>query len=637
MQMTDYINCLIDDLYNTNRSLNDNIINILLYLKYFKDNKLNEKSSYKKSFQTYVKDILIFYNYQIHNLEIDEFDSLIDKYSQINESKSNVDYLKKILDNLMQKKELKQNMKELKNFNTNHNIVNYMLEIIKNDQSPNKKIINLFSGSGTFIRKAIEKKIDYHSLIGYDINDELNTIAKILIDLENDVDFTKQIYKNDLLKDEINIDKSNIIISDLPLDIKNLTHASCCSKIKQLKIRGTKSEPLIIQLITTLLAKNGKAIIFIPDSFLFSDSNQHVETRKLLLTNFCVEQVISVPEQKKSILVFSNRKQEKQIKLTDFNNTYDYILDVEKTYEKQYSLYYQNYYMEIPRQSLNNTYKFREIIEIYTNYQEKYTNQMVLVSYKNNTFKIVKYNENDVYQYIYISKRPDIYSQEFLNYHLFELFAKNLNYLTKGKCKSINTELILELNITVPDVKLQKNAIEYINLGSSVLIMLQQQQSELESMKNNLIESIITKKETKPLVDFCNIGHISNYKETIQINRNSNLAGQISLTTNESDNSTNMFYLTLNENMNKDYMNKDYMNKDLLFYLLKYNELELIKISNLGNTIQLPRGKLENLQIPILTEEDANNILKSKDIDEKIRKINQIYAQLISELTIGIF
>jgi hypothetical protein len=274
-----------------------------------------------------------------------------------------------------------------------------------------------------------------------------------------------------------------------------------------------------------------------------------------------------------------------------------------------------------------NFLKLKDIINIETDFQEKYNNQSVLVSYKNNTFKIIKQNENDTYQYVYTTKLPDIYPQDFLNYHLFELLVKNINYLTKGKCKSINVEQIMELNITIPDIKLQKNAIEYINLGGSILIMLQQQIIELDNMKYNLIESIVSGKKTKPLINFCNIGHISHGQNTIQINKNSNLAGQVSLSTSELENSNNMFFLTVNNDINS----------EMLYYLLKHNESELIKISNSGNTIQLPKGKLENFQIPILSEVDINKLLKCKDIDVKIKKLNQTYNELLSESTLGIF
>jgi hypothetical protein len=232
-----------------------------------------------------------------------------------------------------------------------------------------------------------------------------------------------------------------------------------------------------------------------------------------------------------------------------------------------------------------------------------------------------------MYQYVYTTKCPDIYPQEFLNYHLFELLVNNIDYLTKGKCKSINLDSILDLNISIPDIKLQKNIMEYINLNGSILIMLHQQISELKQLKHNLIESSIFNKKTKPLIEYCNIGHVSNAKNTIQINKNSNQSGQIGLTLNETDNSTNMFYLTMQEKTNK----------DMIYYLLKYHEPELMKISNSGNTIQLPKGKLENIEIPILTEEETNNLLKCKEIDEKIIKINNIYDQLLSESAIKIF
>jgi len=615
---------IIDIIYDLKGSLYYNIANILMYIHFFKENTNTKKSSYEILFENYCNDIISEYNYQIRKLNNNDFDQLIEHFENV-QFQDKTDYLKLIIDNFIQKKELKTHLKELKNFYTNYEIVDYMLDLIDKN-SNKKKIINLFSGTGTFMRKAINKKINFQTLYGFDINNELNIIAKLLLRLETE-DKNVKIFNGDLLKDEINIEKSDIIISDLPSDIKNLTHASCCSKIKQLKIRGTKSEPLIIQLITTLLTKNGKAILFIPDSFLFSDSNQHVETRKYLLNNFCIEQVIAISEHKKSILIFSNKKQDQQIKLTDINNTYEYLLDNDKIVEKFFSLFYQNYYIDLNEKPINKqTHKLRDIIKIDSQIQEQDQNLSVLISLKNNTFKIIKPNEIELYQYVYTTQRPDIYPQEFLNYHLFEFLVKNINYVTKGKCKSINIDLILDFNINIPDIKIQKNIMEFINLNSSVLIMLQQQITELEQMKINLIESTIIGKETTPVLTYCDVID-SNGIDTIQINRNSNIAGLVSFTSNEVNNSSNMFYLNI----------KNGINKDVIYYLLKYNEKELMRISNSRDTIQLPKGKLENLPIPILNEDDQNNLLKCKDIDNKLKKINEIYQALLLESGINIF
>ena len=55
--------------------------------------------------------------------------------------------------------------------------------------------------------------------------------------------------------------------------------------LEELKLRGTKSEPLILQLIFQLLKTGGKTVLLIPNNFLFGDSKQHIETRKFIYEN----------------------------------------------------------------------------------------------------------------------------------------------------------------------------------------------------------------------------------------------------------------------------------------------------------------------------------------------------------------
>ena len=135
-------------------------------------------------------------------------------------------------------------------------------------------------------------------------------------------------------------------------------------------------------------------------------------------------------------------------------------------------------------------------------------------------------------------------------------------------------------------------------------------------------------KKTSMLSEFCIISHESGEINTIQINRNSNMAGKVSRSTNDTDNSTNIYYLNIIENK---------INSDALYYILKYYEKNIIELSNVNNTIQLPRNKLEEMKIAILTNDEENEIIKCIIIDEKIKKINQIFQDLLSESMISCF
>ena len=636
---------LIANLYNEVVSLNYYIINILSYINFFKKllkTKQYEPKTVETELTKYIEDFNLKNKFVMQQLKNDDLEFIGDMF--INLDTYDVDYLQLLMNAFNLKKELKPYAKELKSLYTNDTVSDYIVNII-GPTNQYERILNLFSGTGSFIKKIIKnnkknKNAQEIPLFGYEINDELNIIASLLINLETDTDYSEKIIRCDLIKDEIPIEKSDIIVANLPSDIKNLTHASCCNRIKQLKIRGTKSEPLIIQLITTLLKKNGKAILKIPDSFLFGESNQHIETRKYLISNYCVEQIITIPNFKKSILIFSNKKPEKQIKFTDIDNTYELNLPINTISDKSFSLYYPNYHMSLKNEKNISTkkglYKINDIINISnidTDISKINKEETILISCKNNTLKITSLNQISQYDInnkflVYTTKNSEIYPQEFLNYHLFEFLSNNIKYITKGKCKTIDIDTILNLDIQIPDIKSQKNCLNYNNLNGSILVQLQQQITELEQMKNNLIKSTIMDKKTSMLSEFCNISNESKEINTIQINRNSNMAGKVSRSTNDTDNSTNIYYLNIIENK---------INSDVLYYILKYYEKNIIELSNVNNTIQLPRNKLEEIKIAILTKDEENEIIKCIIIDEKIKKINQIFQDLLSESMISFF
>jgi type I restriction-modification system DNA methylase subunit len=75
---------------------------------------------------------------------------------------------------------------------------------------------------------------------------------------------------------------------------QNMKHAECCERVNKLKIRGTKCEPLYLQLLMTSLKSGGLCAVIVPKSLLISDSSCHIETRKYLLKNFELKNIIEM-------------------------------------------------------------------------------------------------------------------------------------------------------------------------------------------------------------------------------------------------------------------------------------------------------------------------------------------------------
>ena len=74
-----------------------------------------------------------------------------------------------------------------------------------------------------------------------------------------------------------------------------------------------------------------------------------------------------------------------------------------------------------------------------------------------------------------------------------------------------------------------------------------------------------------------------------------------------------------------------------LYYILKYNEDELMKLANLSNTIQLAKNKLESFQIPILNNDQQLQILKCIEIDNKIKQFQNINNDILNSNIFELF
>jgi len=497
-------------------------------------------------------------------------------------------------------KQFKHKIKEFNLYFTDLKYIDYIDNIINNTKSNN--ICNLFSGFGKFIYNTYDEKKKY-LLVDENIYVVLISYINMLIkynEIQN-INFKIQ----NIITEDVTNHNYDLVLADLPDDIKNLIYANCNSKIKFLKIRGTKSEPLIVQYITQILNKTGTAIIITSNSLLFGDSTQHILTRKYIFENFGVE-IIDL-NNKKSLLILNRNKTNKIFfKFFDNNDVYEFIQ--EDIIKNSYSFYYYNYCKNLLKNTYLNTRKIENVL--YIKLFEKSNNNInydVLYSFKNNSFKIDKIENIDNADYIFISKDDNEYRQEFLNNELLALFNKSIQNITKGKMKILNLDTINELNINILDVNFQNQLIHY-NKNTKQILQLNSTQIEmLESFKNKYIDELINNKNKIKIQEICEITHESNNKNTIYINRNTNNAGTINLTNTEKENTTNNYYLHIkNSNFLHDYV----------YYILLYYEKEFIKLANSNKTISLNRKSVENFEIPYL------NIDEQQKIIDKNNKIN---------------
>jgi type I restriction enzyme S subunit len=219
------------------------------------------------------------------------------------------------------------------------------------------------------LNEKYKNKIDWdknkNSIYGFDIDENVRNFALLNTLLECEKDFSKTLVHNDSLRNDYLIDKDNktiidkvdIILANEPFGLKNIIHADCCTRINDLKIRGTKAEPLFLQLMMLSLNPGGRCAVIVPDGVLFNDAKLHKDTRKYLCENLNLLKVISLEDGlflntgvKSSILFFVNDGETEEvefckIKLSNGEIVEESItkVDNEDIEKNDYSLFVNKY------------------------------------------------------------------------------------------------------------------------------------------------------------------------------------------------------------------------------------------------------------------------------------------------------
>ena len=222
-------------------------------------------------------------------------------------------------------------MRDLGQYYTHRLVIDYMVKLcdIKMIDGMIEKTVDPTMGTGGFLTMAIKnlnskyQNIDWtknkDNIIGFDIDDNVKNMALLNIFLEIGEMCDNTLVKQDTLQNDmmfengVILNKAKVILANEPMGIKGIKHASCCNRIKELKIRGTKAEPLFLQLFMQALDDDGRCAVIIPDGILFNESRQHTNTRKYLIENFNLQKIISLDDKefflntgvKTSILFFT--------------------------------------------------------------------------------------------------------------------------------------------------------------------------------------------------------------------------------------------------------------------------------------------------------------------------------------------
>ena len=267
-----------------------------------------------------------------------------------------------------------QGMRDLGQYFTHRKVIKYMVELCDPKVKSNgtiETILDPSMGTGGFLTMAtkhlsanntnINWNLQQSNIYGFDVDENLKSLAYINLLLENNEIFENIRVQDTLCGDfkinDIIIDKYDVILANEPFGLKNIVHAECCRRVVDLKIRGTKAEPLFLQLMMISLNQNGRCAVIVPDGVLFNDAKLHKDTRKYLIDNLNLKKVIGMEDDtfmntgvKSSILYFVNdgtttNVEFCKIKLVNNNVVEETIKTVSKDIivSKDYSLFINKY------------------------------------------------------------------------------------------------------------------------------------------------------------------------------------------------------------------------------------------------------------------------------------------------------
>ena len=421
-------------------------------------------------------------------------------------------------------------MRDLGQYYTHRVLIKYMIELcnIKMIDGLIEKIVDPTMGTGGFLTMAIKhlnskyKNINWKknkdNIIGFDIDDNVKNMALLNIFLEIGELCTDTLVKQDTLHNDLKftsdgtiLQKAKIILANEPMGLKNIIHGSCCDRIKNLKIRGTKAEPLFLQLFMECLDDDGRCAVIVPDGVLFNESKLHKKTRKHLIENFNLQKIISLNDKKfflntgvkTSILFFTKdgyktkKVQFSEISLDNNENIKEKNIvetDYDTIKKHNYSLFVNKYNIKkFFIENFNIEYKkINDICDFLKKSKRKasfgkntgtypfYTSstkvkQCEEVDYKDECIIIgtggnanIKYGSNfSCSSDNFILKAKNTNENPNIKYLYYYLLC-NIDLLENGFCgatiKHISKKYIQDLKIPIPPPQIQKKIIKQIDL-----------------------------------------------------------------------------------------------------------------------------------------------------------------------------
>ncbi len=140
----------------------------------------------------------------------------------------------------------------------------------------------------------IDWSVQQQEIHGNDTDPRVAGVARLNLFMETGGSCSTNLRTHDSLYGDLTQTGYDVILANMPFGLKGIIHADCCERVKDLKIRGTKSEPLFLQLMMVSLNRGGRCAVVVPEGMLNNSTSCHDGTRKYLLDNFELKRVIKM-------------------------------------------------------------------------------------------------------------------------------------------------------------------------------------------------------------------------------------------------------------------------------------------------------------------------------------------------------
>lgn len=197
--------------------------------------------------------------------------------------------------------------RDLGQFFTDRFICDYMVNLCKpgfKSKGVPESVCDPSMGTGGFLTsyikfykkhhadKSVDWSIQNKEIHGCDTDPKVAGVARLNLFMESCGNRAVNLRTHDSLYGDLTQTGYDLILANMPFGLKGIKHAECCERVKNLKIRGTKSEPLFLQLMMVSLNRGGRCAVVVPDGMIVNTSTCHDETRKYLLDHFELKRVI---------------------------------------------------------------------------------------------------------------------------------------------------------------------------------------------------------------------------------------------------------------------------------------------------------------------------------------------------------